>query len=57
MNYQNYSKNSTEQNIAQMNKMNYKTNNNNNITGKTIESFRKDVVQYNEVEKNCLITQ
>jgi hypothetical protein len=47
---QNYSQNTTEQNIAQMHKTNYKTDNE-NITGKTIESFRKDVVQYNEVEK------
>lgn len=44
-----YSKNTTEQNIAQLQKMNY--GGCGELTERKIENFRKDVVQYDEVEK------
>ena len=49
----NYSRNTTEQNIAQLQKMNYSNcdDGDGELTEKKIESFRKDVVQYDEVEK------
>ena len=46
-----YSRNTTAQNIAQLQKMNHNQVQDSELTEKMIESFRKDVVQYNEVEK------